>query len=378
MKSDSHAVLEAGRATERRSSSLQLLGLRKQFGQLTAIDGVSLDVAAGEFLTLLGSSGSGKSTTLMSVAGFVQPSAGQVLINGIDQTHTPPYRRDIGIVFQHYALFPHMTVEKNVAFPLTLRKLGRAEIKERVAKVLELVRLKGFADRRPDELSGGQQQRVALARALVYEPSILLLDEPLGALDKNLREEMQFEIRRIQQTLGITTIAVTHDQQEAIMMSDRIAVMRAGRIEQIGSPTEIYERPATRFVAQFMGASNFLRGSVADAGDPLQVRLGSGETVPIARCASLPEMTVGTQVDIVIRPERLRLAVRDHGTGTTLPARIGAIQYAGDAWRLSLVLDSGEALLALCVNVGELDARVGERVSIDWNGAQVWAVPAAD
>jgi putative spermidine/putrescine transport system ATP-binding protein len=378
MKSDSHAVLEAGRATERRSSSLQLLGLRKQFGQLTAIDGVSLDVAAGEFLTLLGSSGSGKSTTLMSVAGFVQPSAGQVLINDIDQTHTPPYRRDIGIVFQHYALFPHMTVEKNVAFPLTLRKLGRAEIKERVAKVLELVRLKGFGDRRPDELSGGQQQRVALARALVYEPSILLLDEPLGALDKNLREEMQFEIRRIQQTLGITTIAVTHDQQEAIMMSDRIAVMRAGRIEQIGSPTEIYERPATRFVAQFMGASNFLRGSVADVGAPLQVRLGSGETVPIARCASLPEMTVGTQVDIVIRPERLRLAVRDHGTGTTLPARIGAIQYAGDAWRLSLVLDSGEALLALCVNVGELDARVGERVSIDWNGAQVWAVPAAD
>ena len=378
MKMDNHAVLVAGRTTERRSSSLQLLGLRKQFGQLAAIDGVSLDVAAGEFLTLLGSSGSGKSTTLMSVAGFVQPSAGQVLINDIDQTHTPPYRRDIGIVFQHYALFPHMTVEKNVAFPLTLRKLGRAEIKERVAKVLELVRLKGFGDRRPDELSGGQQQRVALARALVYEPSILLLDEPLGALDKNLREEMQFEIRRIQQTLGITTIAVTHDQQEAIMMSDRIAVMRAGRIEQIGSPAEIYERPATRFVAQFMGASNFLRGSVADAGDPLQVRLGSGEMVPIARCASLPEMTVGTQVDIVIRPERLRLAARDHGTGTTLPARIGTIQYAGDAWRLSLVLDSGEALLALCVNVGELDARIGERVSIEWNGAQVWAVPAAD
>jgi putative spermidine/putrescine transport system ATP-binding protein len=378
MKSDSHAVLEAGRATERRSSSLQLLSLRKQFGQLAAIDDVSLDVAAGEFLTLLGSSGSGKSTTLMSVAGFVQPSAGQVLINGIDQTHTPPYRRDIGIVFQHYALFPHMTVEKNVAFPLTLRKLGRAEIKERVAKVLELVRLKGFSDRRPDELSGGQQQRVALARALVYEPSILLLDEPLGALDKNLREEMQFEIRRIQQTLGITTIAVTHDQQEAIMMSDRIAVMRAGRIEQIGSPAEIYERPASRFVAQFMGASNFLRGSVAVAGDPLQVRLGSGEMVPIARCASLPVMTVGTPVDIVIRPERLRLTARDHSTKTTLPARIDTIQYAGDAWRLSLVLDSGEALLALCVNVGELDARVGEQVSIEWNGAQVWAVPAAE
>ena len=255
---------QAGR--ERRFANLELAGLCKRFGEVAAIDGVSLTVQAGEFLTLLGASGSGKSTTLMAVAGFVQPTSGQVLVNGVDQTHSPPYRRDIGLVFQHYALFPHLTVERNVAFPLEMRRMAKADIARRVKGALDLVRLDGFGARKPSELSGGQQQRVALARALVYEPSILLLDEPLGALDKNLREEMQYEIRRIQQSLGITTISVTHDQQEAITMSDRIAIMRAGRIEQVGTPAEIYERPATRFVAEFMGSSNFLRGRVEPGG----------------------------------------------------------------------------------------------------------------
>jgi len=361
-------------ADDRRVANLELARLRKQFGDVVAIDDVSLTVQAGEFLTLLGASGSGKSTTLMAVAGFVQPTSGQVLINGVDQTRNPPYKRDIGLVFQHYALFPHLTVEKNVAFPLEMRRVGKAETAQRVGRALDLVRLGGFGGRKPSELSGGQQQRVALARALVYEPSILLLDEPLGALDKNLREEMQYEIRRIQQSLGITTISVTHDQQEAITMSDRIAIMRGGRIEQVGTPAEIYERPATRFVAEFMGSSNFLRGRIeAGTGGGLQLRTEAG---PVVGLAEGVQAAAGARADLVIRPERLACTAGAQADGHALQATATQIVYVGETWRVSLALASGEHIVASLANRGPLPFAEGERVSVELGGQAQWAVPA--
>jgi putative spermidine/putrescine transport system ATP-binding protein len=361
----------------RRSASLQLKELRKHFGSVAAMDGISLDVAAGEFLTLLGASGSGKTSTLMAVAGFLYPDSGKVLVNDVEQNAIPAQRRDMGMVFQHYALFPHMTVEKNIAFPLEMRGMSRSVIAERVRAVLELVRLVGFELRKPDELSGGQQQRVALARALVYEPSILLLDEPLGALDKNLREEMQREIRRIQRQLGITTIAVTHDQQEAIAMSDRIGIMRAGRMEQVGSPRDIYERPRNRFVAAFMGASNFIAGHVVEATTLLSIRLKDGAVISLENHADLPQ--VGP-VDIVVRPERLSIGRDTTGGGaghSEVMSQISAIEYAGDCWKISLDLASGETMVASRANRGSIDFAPGDRVLAGWAIADVWAVPAS-
>jgi putative spermidine/putrescine transport system ATP-binding protein len=366
------------RGGQRRSASLRLAGLRKKFGSVAAIDGLSLDVAAGEFITLLGASGSGKTSTLMAVAGFLSPDAGQVFVNAVEQNAIPVHRRDIGMVFQHYALFPHMSVEKNIAFPLEMRKVAHSEIAERVKAALQLVRLVGYESRKPDELSGGQQQRVALARALVYEPSILLLDEPLGALDKNLREEMQREIRRIQQQLGITTISVTHDQQEAIAMSDRIAIMRAGRMEQVGTPSEIYERPASRFVAAFMGASNFVAGTVTEAGPLVAIRLKNGAMLSIENRAGLPQSGA---VEIVVRPERLRIGqdVDSQSVGASiLMSRIVAIDYAGNCWKFTLELDTGETLAASRVNRGPLEFSVGDRVAAGWANDDAWAVRAAD
>jgi ABC-type Fe3+/spermidine/putrescine transport system ATPase subunit len=244
----------------RPGAAVALRGLTKRYGEVTAARDVTLDVRAGEFLTLLGPSGSGKTTTLMMVAGFVLPDAGAVEIDGRDVTWLDPNRRGLGMVFQSYLLFPHLTVARNVAFPLEVRRTPRPRIQARVADVLDLVQLRGLEDRYPRQLSGGQQQRVALARALVYEPPVLLMDEPLGALDKKLREQMQLEIKRIQSRLGVTVLYVTHDQTEALTMSDRIAVMRGGRVEQVGAPDELYEGPANRFVADFLGESNFLQG----------------------------------------------------------------------------------------------------------------------
>ncbi|HTK02082.1 MAG TPA: ABC transporter ATP-binding protein [Bordetella sp.] len=360
-----------GMGLQRRSAALRLVNLRKEFGDVVAIDDVCLDVRAGEFVTLLGASGSGKSTTLMAVAGFIQATRGEVLINGEDQSRQPPYRRDIGLVFQHYALFPHLNVERNVAFPLEMRKVPKAEIGGRVQRALELVRLAGLGARQPSELSGGQQQRVALARALVYEPSILLLDEPLGALDKNLREEMQWEIRRIQRELGITTIAVTHDQHEAITMSDRIAVMRNGRIEQVGTPADIYERPRTRYIAEFMGSSNFLRGRVENAADGGRLRLAPRTAVPLVPRAGLA--ADGT-MDLVIRPERLRCVPAGQANGE-LAGAIADITYVGDAWQIAVKLDTGEVLTAAHANHGDVAFARGDRVAVDMGTHPWWAVP---
>lgn len=357
--------------SQRRSASLKLINLRKQFGDVVAIDDVSLDVVAGEFVTLLGASGSGKSTTLMAVAGFVEATSGEVLINGEDQSGQPPHKRDIGLVFQHYALFPHLSVEKNVAFPLEMRRLPKSQIGERVKRALDLVRLGNLGARKPSEMSGGQQQRVALARALVYEPSILLLDEPLGALDKSLREEMQWEIRRIQQSLAITTVAVTHDQHEAITMSDRIAIMRNGRIEQFGTPAEIYERPRTRYIAEFMGSSNFLRGTVEDSPSGGRLRVARDTAVPLAPCAGA---SAGGSMDLVIRPERVRcMPAAQKGDG--LSGAIAGITYVGEAWQISVKLDSGELLTASHANHGELAFAPGDRVAIDLGMHPWWAVP---
>jgi ABC-type Fe3+/spermidine/putrescine transport system ATPase subunit len=237
---------------------LELRGLSKQFGAFTAVNDISLTVARGEFLTLLGASGSGKTTTLRLIAGFEAPTAGAILIDGVDAAHEPPYARPVNTVFQQYALFPHMSVWDNVGYGLRMRRRPAAEVRERVGRALEMVQLHGLGDRRPRQLSGGQQQRVALARALVNEPQVLLLDEPLGALDLKLRRQMQGELTALNRQLGITFIYVTHDQEEALTMSDRIALMRAGRIEQIGPPRELYDRPTSRYVADFIGETNLI------------------------------------------------------------------------------------------------------------------------
>jgi putative spermidine/putrescine transport system ATP-binding protein len=252
---------------------LELSGVSKRYDSVVAVDALDLGLRTGEFLTLLGPSGSGKTTTLMMVAGLQQPDAGTITLNGTSVARLPPYRRDIGMVFQSYALFPHMSVRRNVAFPLEMRGLAKAEIARLVDEALALVKLPDHGDRLPKQLSGGQQQRVALARAMVYRPALLLMDEPLGALDKKLREQLQLEIKRVHRERGISVLYVTHDQEEALTMSDRIAVFNRGRIEQIGTPEELYDRPATRFVASFIGNTNFIPGHfLGRAGVTIAVR----------------------------------------------------------------------------------------------------------
>src|SRR4051812_3381172 len=287
--------------------AVELQSIRKTFASHAAVDGIDLAVPPGEFLTLLGPSGCGKSTTLNLIAGFLQPDSGAIRLAGRSVVDLPPFRRDIGIVFQDYALFPHMTVGQNVAFGLRMRKVERREIERRVEEALELVQLSGFLRRRPGELSGGQRQRVALARALVIQPTVLLLDEPLSNLDLKLREEMRLEITGLQHRLKITTVLVTHDQGEALAVSDRIAVMNRGRIEQIGPPLHIYEQPASRFVADFIGGMNFLRGVArmsAGAGELCAVETSHGQFSAVAPRA----LEAGRDVGVAVPPANLHLA----------------------------------------------------------------------
>ena len=294
----------------RAGAAVRFEGIAKYYGRTTALQPTSFAIEPGEFFAIIGPSGSGKSTLLGITAGFVAPSDGEVFINGRGIVTVPPYHRDIGMVFQNYALFPHMSVAENVAFPLRMRRLPRAKIKEKVARVLAMVRLEAFDDRRPSELSGGQQQRVALARAAVYDPLLLLMDEPLGALDKNLREEMQEEIKRFQAALGATVIYVTHDQQEAAYMADRLAIMRGGAIEQTGSPRELYERPETLFVAGFLGeAAIFPVAEVVEhLGDQATVRTDDGIVVH----ATMPS-SVGSGRAVVLRPENVMIGEDAYG-----------------------------------------------------------------
>ena len=320
-------------------NDIEFRSVTKRYGDVTAVADVDLNVPKGAFLALLGPSGCGKTTCLRMIGGFEQPTGGSVLIDGHEMNGVPAYRRPVNMVFQHYALFPHFNVEQNVAYGLRQMRprLTGSEISRRVAEALEMVRLSGFASRRIHEMSGGQQQRVALARAIVNRPSVLLLDEPLAALDKKLREEMRSELREIQRSVGITTIFVTHDQSEALGLSDRIAVMYGGRIEQLGAPREIYERPATRFVAEFIGASSVLRGR-ATAGD--RVTLAGGEPV---RVLGLSGLSAGAAVELAIRPERIRLAGGDGEN--VMDGRVTGVVYQGVQTDLTVEIGGGQRLL---------------------------------
>jgi spermidine/putrescine ABC transporter ATP-binding subunit len=317
---DDHAPPDdSGRLAGNRRA-LSIGRLTKSYGAQRAVDDVSFEVPAGSLLTLLGPSGCGKTTILRAIAGFVAPDGGRIEVGGVDITALPPERRQTAMLFQNYALFPHMTVMQNVAFGLKMRRLGRAEIAAKVAAALALVRLEALAGRYPAELSGGQQQRAALARALVTEPQLLLLDEPFGALDQNLREAMQVELRKLQQRLGITTILVTHDQQEALILSDLIAVMNAGRIEQLAPPIEVYDHPATRFVAGFMGAANLLTGRLVGR-DATGFTLGLGAAT--LRLPGMPPADGADEIAIAVRPEAIGLDAA--GTGSTGAATTGFV-----------------------------------------------------
>jgi putative spermidine/putrescine transport system ATP-binding protein len=311
---------------------VRFVGVDKTFdGQTLVIDDLNLDIRSREFLTLLGPSGSGKTTTLMMLAGFEVPTRGDIWLAGRSIRDLPPYKRDIGVVFQNYALFPHMTVGENVAFPLLARRVARAERTARVSQVLDMVQLRGFETRRPGQLSGGQQQRVALARALVFDPKLVLMDEPLGALDKQLRERMQIEVKHIHERIGVTVVYVTHDQSEALTMSDRIAVFRQGRIEQLATPAQLYEEPGNSFVAQFIGESNRLPGKVVELrpGECL-VDVG-GQTV---RALPVKVDGPGGATQLSIRPESVKIAPMPDGCPNVFEARIRELIYLGDHTRV--------------------------------------------
>ena len=332
---------------------VRFTGVSKSYdGATQVVADLHLDIRRGEFLTLLGPSGSGKTTTLMMLAGFEEPSAGAIEIAGRAVQKLPPHRRDIGVVFQSYALFPHMTVAGNLAFPLQVRGVGKAEISERVKAALELVRLPNFADRRPGQLSGGQQQRVALARALIFRPELVLMDEPLGALDKQLREELQGEIRQLHRRLGVTIVYVTHDQSEALTMSDRIAVFEGGRIRQLGTPAELYDAPADPFVAGFIGENNRLEGVMEEGGT---VRLWDGTRVRTAA-----EVPAGTPVLLSLRPEHITLDAS--AAGNLARVRVEEVVYLGDHSRVRVAFAGGS--LVAKVTRGQFSGVMGAEVGI--------------
>jgi spermidine/putrescine transport system ATP-binding protein len=345
------------------SYEVELQDVTRRFGDVTAVESISLQVGRGEFLTLLGPSGCGKTTLLRMIAGFETPDSGRVFLGGNDVTDVPPFRRDVTTVFQHYALFPHLDIFHNVSFGLERRRTPPGEIKRRVADALDLVRLAGLDDRRIDELSGGQQQRVALARSLVLEPRVLLLDEPLAALDLKLRKQMQVELKSLQRRLGISFIYVTHDQEEALTMSDRIVVMNAGRVEQVGSAEEVYERPATEFVAGFIGISNIIEGVVESViEDRSIIKIGEARMGALGRGAS-----AGHRVRILVRPEKIRLA--DAGTEDSIVGRIESAIYLGDSTQLRVSIDGAQEITVVEQNRNQgasARKREGDVVWLGW------------
>ena len=341
---------------------VELESVSKRFGKVVAVDGVSLRVEAGEFLTLLGPSGCGKTTLLRMVSGFATPDAGRVLLEGRDVTAVPPYRRDVNQVFQSYALFPHLDVQGNVAFGLKMKKLPRHEVAQRVGHVLEMVSLAGLEHRKPSELSGGQKQRVALARAIVCQPKVLLLDEPLSALDAKLRHAMQLELKGLQKRLGITFIFVTHDQEEALTMSDRIAVINLGRIEQLGGAAEVYHRPATPFVADFMGHANIIEGQIISrCGGQAFVRLAGGVELTIH---DRPEIVTAGNVLLSVRPEKIHLHRGQTAADNSFEVTIAEAIFKGATSRLTLRTAGGLELTAVVTNQSASQERFakGERV----------------
>jgi spermidine/putrescine ABC transporter ATP-binding subunit len=341
----SRFAMQSGRTAPGRGAKVSLVDLEKRFDGVGAVCSISLEIASGEFMTLLGPSGSGKTTTLMMIAGFETPTDGDIAIDGRSVVATPPYQRNIGMVFQSYALFPHLTVGENIGFPLKQRGIDRAGRERLVAESLAMVQLGGYQARYPRQLSGGQQQRVALARAIVFQPRLLLMDEPLGALDKQLRENLQLEMRRLHAELGITFVHVTHDQEEALTMSDRIAVVNEGRIEQLGPPEELYDRPVNRFVASFIGESNFLPGVVRGIEDGLVVAAcGSA----IVRGLATRAPPAGSPITLTVRPERMRFAdppaASAHGQNR-IRATVAEAVFAGERCRYLLRGEDGEPLV---------------------------------
>jgi putative spermidine/putrescine transport system ATP-binding protein len=342
---------------------VELKGVSRKYGNVVALDCLDLVVEKGEFLTLLGPSGSGKTTLLNIIAGMIPPSSGRVEIDGRDVTDMPTRQRGLGMVFQNYALMPHMTVFDNIAFPLRVRRVREQEIRTRVAEVLDIVNLRDLGSRKPRELSGGQQQRVAIARCLVYKPSLILMDEPLGALDKKLREQLQLEIKRLHSDLGVTIVYVTHDQEEALTLSDRICLMNTGRIEQLGTPHELYFAPQTVFGAQFLGESNVLSATVSES--------SSGETLlhcPLGTIrASATSVPTGADVTIVIRPENIRRLRPDEGIGNELSGELIDTTFVGGVTRYYVRPDNGNVLVLKELTSKASWAAGSEKVRIGWS-----------
>jgi len=350
-------------------SRLSLEHLSKRYGEFHAVRDMTLDVADGEFLVLLGPSGCGKTTTLRMIAGFVEPTAGRVLLAGVDVTALPPWRRNAGLVFQSYALFPHLSVSQNVAFGLEMRRTSKAEIEQRVGEALQLVRLAHLRDRLPRQLSGGQQQRVALARALVFRPDVLLLDEPLSNLDAKLRQEVRVEIRELQRQLGLTTVMVTHDQEEALMMADRLVVMREGEVRQVGTQRDLYERPADRFVAGFVGRSTFLEGASEQSG-----RFRSIDGLML-RSSPAP---VGAAT-LALRPERVHLsATAQPGLDNDLSGVVEFVSYLGALIDVHVRVSPSHRLVAQVANrAGGFLPEVGQQVHVGWRADEAAIFPGA-
>ncbi|KJC40306.1 spermidine/putrescine ABC transporter ATP-binding protein [Bradyrhizobium sp. LTSP885] len=358
------------------SSSLRVANLSKRYGDFVALAPTSLDVAKGEFLTLLGPSGSGKTTLLSLIAGLAHPDEGRILIDDADVTHSPAYARDIGVVFQNYALFPHMTVEDNIAFPLKMRKIADVEARRLTAEALDTVRLPHVAKRYPRELSGGQQQRIALARCIVYRPAIILMDEPLGALDKKLRDQMQLEIKRIHRELRTTIVYVTHDQEEAMTMSDRICLMNAGAIEQLGTPEDLYFRPKSVFVADFLGESNLLGATVqAVDADGLDIVLADREARSRA-VGNGSAFAAGEPIKIMVRPQNLTVESAGSGHGK-LTGRLTDVMISGSLTRLYIAPETaGMAPLVAAYPTRSSAApyAIGQMLSLGWNAADAVAI----
>jgi len=361
--------------------AVRLDHVSKQFGDVTAVDDVSLDIRQQEFLTILGPSGAGKSTLLHMIAGFDEPTSGHIAIDGDDVTTTPPYERNIGMVFQSMALFPHMTVGENVAFPLKMRRIDPDHIEDRVAEMLDLIRLPGIADRNVQELSGGQRQRVAMARSLAFEPSILLLDEPLSSLDKKLREEMRRELLRIHRETDVTTIHVTHNQEEALVMADRVAVIQDGSVVQHATTQELYDRPTSAFVADFVGNTNLLAGRIVTLSDATcRVELNATDT-PVACRVDDPSagLDVGAPVDVAIRYERLRVG-DDLATDTTFDGEIAEVTFEGDTITYEVDVADGDCRLSVTeLKTARRDLyQRGEAVQVGWDAESATVYPAAD
>jgi spermidine/putrescine transport system ATP-binding protein len=366
------ATLRGEGAAGGHSAAVEIRNVSKVYsggGGALALEGVSLSIRRGEFFSLLGPSGCGKTTLLRIIGGFEQLTSGHVLIDGVDVKNMPPYQRSTNMIFQHLALFPHMNVFENVAFGLRRKKVPDGDLRERIGKTLALVRLDEYGNRMPDQLSGGQKQRVAMARAMINEPSVLLLDEPLAALDLQLRIQMQDELRRLHKSLGRTFIYVTHDQGEAMSMSDRIGVMRAGRLQQIGTPEDIYNKPRTRFVAAFVGHTNLVDGVVTQI-DGHRLRVDCKGMV-VEASSGVP-VEVGRPVTVAVRYERVKV-VRN-GEGGHWPASVVERTYLGQAVRLELRLDNGLALTAEVQDPGTASWRNGDRVSVSWDAAAAIAL----